>query len=194
MLDLVRGACTQPHPGHHHRVDITLSPWTRELEPELTQACQDPEIQARLPVPVPYLLEHAHYFVTTVAPSFALDGGANFAVVSAGGTLAGCVSVRALGDARARLGYWVAPAARGAGIAARAADLAARWAFENGFETLLLTIGADNPASQKVASRAGFDRVEEKRGFEISPGMVKDTVLFARHRGEPPAHVAWPHS
>jgi RimJ/RimL family protein N-acetyltransferase len=173
-------------------MEVTLTNWNQALAPELTAACQDPEIQARLPVPVPYLLEHAHYFIDVVAPSFVRDGGANFAVLTPEGTLAGCVSVRPLGDARARLGYWVAPAARGRGVAPAAANAAAQWAFENGFETLLLTIGSDNPASQKVAARAGFSFVEEKEAFEISPGMVKSTVLFARHKGTTPAAVAWP--
>ena len=37
-----------------------------------------------------------------------------------------------------------------------------------------------------------YERKKEKEAFEISPGMVKSTVLFARHKGTTPAAVAWP--
>lgn len=158
-----------------------LSNWSVPLEPELVEACQDPEIQRRLPVPVPYRLEDAHFFVTSIAPGYFGSGGGNFAVVDDGGRLAGCVSVWPI-DGAARLGYWVAPAFRGRGVATAAARLAAEWAFAQGFEVLELTIGADNPASQAVARKAGFVFVEDLPGYEISPGMFKDTVRLRRYR------------
>jgi RimJ/RimL family protein N-acetyltransferase len=58
---------------------------------------------------------------------------------------------------RARVGYWLAPEARGRGVATHAVRLLARWAFvELRLARLELTCGPDTAASQRVAERCGF--------------------------------------
>lgn len=59
----------------------------------------------------------------------------------------------------ANLSYWVAPEARGAGVASRAFTLVAAWLNEHRTVVdLRLWTHVDNVASQRVAERAGFSR------------------------------------
>lgn len=88
-------------------------------------------------------------------------------------------------DRRASLGYWLAPAARGRGVASRSVRLVARWAFE----TLLLarveiTCGPDNHASQRVAQRCGFTREGVLRSHVAFTTGRRDTVVFGLLPGE----------
>lgn len=61
-------------------------------------------------------------------------------------------------DRRAALvGWWVHEEARGAGVATSAVRLLVDWACTSTWiEELLAEIGADNPASEAVATSAGF--------------------------------------
>jgi [ribosomal protein S5]-alanine N-acetyltransferase len=55
---------------------------------------------------------------------------------------------------RAGVGYWLAPSARGRGVATHAVRLIARWAFSDlHLARPELTCGPDNRASQRVGER-----------------------------------------
>jgi RimJ/RimL family protein N-acetyltransferase len=85
-----------------------------------------------------------------------------------------------LGEGRAAVGYWLAPEARGRGIATCAVRLIARWAFEElGIARLELTCGPDNEASQRVALRCGFVREGVLRSHMPFKGARRDTVVFS---------------
>ena len=59
----------------------------------------------------------------------------------------------------AQTGYWVAPEARGRGLAGTALVLLSRWALATlPLIRLQLFTDVDNPASMRVAERAGFAR------------------------------------
>jgi RimJ/RimL family protein N-acetyltransferase len=85
--------------------------------------------------------------------------GVSFALTGAGDDRA--VGKMALGhldlDARhAELSYWVLPAARGRGLAARGARTLAAWGFEAlGLRAVLLDIDVDNAPSRRVAEALG---------------------------------------
>jgi len=76
------------------------------------------------------------------------------------GIAVGCVSAadRDPRHGTAWMSYWLAPAARGRGLAARALDSRSRSLFADGFHRLELGARSDNPASVAVAERAGFVR------------------------------------
>jgi len=62
-----------------------------------------------------------------------------------------------LEEARAGLTYWVLPEARGRGVASLALVTVVDWAFEAvGFHRLELDHSTRNPASCRVATKAGF--------------------------------------
>jgi RimJ/RimL family protein N-acetyltransferase len=77
--------------------------------------------------------------------------------------------------------YWVVPEARGLGIAAAATDELARWAFgERGLYRLELGHRTNNPASCRVAVKAGFRPEGIERGKLCSEGVRYDVERHAR--------------
>lgn len=81
---------------------------------------------------------------------------------------------------RAAVGYWLAPEARGQGVATHATRLMAAHAFSGlGVHRLELSCGADNLASQAVAERAGFTREGVLRSHLPFQGARRDTVIFS---------------
>jgi RimJ/RimL family protein N-acetyltransferase len=83
-----------------------------------------------------------------------------------------------LGD-MAQIGYWLAPNARGRGIAARSVRLLANWLFDLGASRVFLAIVEDNHASIRVARRAGF-LLEGSTGKQnIWEGRPYEVLCFA---------------
>jgi RimJ/RimL family protein N-acetyltransferase len=86
---------------------------------------------------------------------------------------------------QAAVGYWLAPEARGRGVASHAVRLMARWAFEElEVARLELTCGPDNDRSQRLAERCGFTREGVLRSHMPFKGGRRDTVLFSLLPGE----------
>ena len=101
--------------------------------------------------------------------------------VLGGGSLYGIES----GQGRAAVGYWLAPAARGRGVATHATRLMAGWAFGAlRIARLELTCGRDNEASQRVAERCGFVREAVLRSHMPFEGGRRDTVILSLLAGE----------
>ena len=81
---------------------------------------------------------------------------------------------------RGAIGYWLAPHARGRGVATHAVRLLAQWAFADlDIVRLELMCGPDNDASQRVAERCGFIREGVLRSHLPFKGGRRDTVLFS---------------
>jgi ribosomal-protein-alanine N-acetyltransferase len=70
---------------------------------------------------------------------------------------------------RAEIGWWVAPEARGRGVAAAAVDLVATWALAEplGLRQVWARIDPDNAASSRVAAAAGFRLLGRAAGGEV---------------------------
>ena len=83
------------------------------------------------------------------------------------------------------LGYGVAPAARGRGVATRAVRLASAWALaELGTPRLEARTDPDNTASQKVLERVGFTREGlERRSREVH-GVRRDMICWSLLPGD----------
>lgn len=76
--------------------------------------------------------------------------------------------------------YWLAAAARGRGLAARALQLVSRLAFDHlGLDQLRLWTHVDNTASRHVAERAGFQRDPERDQERQIKGSAWTTVAYA---------------
>jgi RimJ/RimL family protein N-acetyltransferase len=115
---------------------------------------------------------------------------ASWAVVDAGtGELLGSVSVHRIDrvEADAEIGYWTLPFARGRGIAGVAVDAACRWAFDElGLERIELCHAAENPASGRVAEKAGFTLEGRMRqSHRYGDGRKHDELLWARLVDDP---------
>jgi hypothetical protein len=65
--------------------DLTLRPLTQSDADDVAEACQDPETLRWLPIPRPYTLANAQWFIGTFAPTQReLGRGIVFAIESAG--------------------------------------------------------------------------------------------------------------
>jgi RimJ/RimL family protein N-acetyltransferase len=90
-----------------------------------------------------------------------------------------------LSQARAAVGYWLSPEARGRGIAARTVRLVAGWAFDRlAVRRLELTCAPDNVASRRVAERCGFTCEGVLRAHVTFQGRRRDTVMYSLAPGE----------
>ena len=84
---------------------------------------------------------------------------------------------------RAEVGYWLALDARGRGHATRAVNLICGWGFEIlDLERIELLAATGNPASQRVADRAGFTREAVLRSYMRGRDGRQDMVAFAMLR------------
>jgi RimJ/RimL family protein N-acetyltransferase len=70
---------------------------------------------------------------------------------------------------RAEIGWWLAPEARGRGVAAAAVDLVATWALAEplGLRQVWARIAPDNADSSRVAAAAGFRLLGSAGGGEV---------------------------
>jgi RimJ/RimL family protein N-acetyltransferase len=140
---------------------LSLRPFRAADAEAVYAACQDPEIQRWTTVPRPYLRQHAAEFVTGYAEQAWLTGtGAPLGVFDAGtGELLGSNGlIMVQRDYRlGEVGYWVAPWARGRGVATTATRAVARWGLDVlGLERIAWRAELGNHASRVVAHRLGF--------------------------------------
>ncbi len=158
--------------------------------PAIAAACRDPELARWIPVPIPYRLEDAKEFVAFATEAWINGREPTFVIAeSADGLLAGMIAVHRRPDqvGRAAIGYWLAPEARGRGLATRAVLLVVRWAFsvEPSLVRMELLTVVGNAASGSVATRAGFAREGVLRRYLPFRGELVDAVMFARLRDDP---------
>lgn len=128
----------------------------------LVACCADEEFARWLDqVPQPYTERDARDYIAQMRRNWREGTAANFAITKAGGEPIGSIGVHWLDHDQgvAEVGYWVANAARGQGIATNVVRLVARWALgEVGAERLQLRADEENLASCRVAEKAGFTR------------------------------------
>jgi RimJ/RimL family protein N-acetyltransferase len=139
---------------------ITLRPSRLADADAITAACQDPEIRRwSLVIPYPYRREDAVAYIESSAEQAALGRSTNLVAVDGGGRVVGSFSAF-----DGEIGYWVARAARGRGVATRGLILLRDWArAELGWTWQELLIHPANAASRVVAERAGFADTGERR-------------------------------
>ena len=163
---------------------LLLRPYRAEDAPDVALACQDELTQRWLPLPNPYTDADAITWCTGISHRFRISGeGIEWAAIRrTDQRLIGSFGLKRT-DWRGRsseIGYWVAPWARGEGLAVEAVGRIGRWLLlEQGFERMVLRAATGNTASQRVAEKAGFTRegVARNAGFN-NAGRV-DLVVFS---------------
>lgn len=167
---------------------IVLRPPRDVDAPAIAAACADPEIARWIPVPVPYRLDDARSFVAFAAESWRDGREPTFAIVDrADGALVGTIAVhrRAEDPGKAAVGYWIAQAARGRGVATRATQIVARWAFQHPeLVRLELMTLVGNDASGGVARAAGFAHEGRLRRYLRFRGDLVDAEMYAVTRDD----------
>lgn len=138
--------------------NLLLRPFRPADADAVFAACQDAEIQRWTTVPVPYTRADADEFVGACAERWA-SGNPTFACVDAGsGDLQAAVDLQRCGaEEGPMIGFWVAPAARGKGVAVSVVQRVVRWAFDDlGLPRIRWAAYVGNVPSRRVAYRAGF--------------------------------------
>lgn len=149
----------------------------------MVAACRDPLVQRFTRVPTGYDESDGRAFISGAAGRRRRGESLELAIASAGDDrLLGAIGIvmDRYDAARGEVGYWVAPEARGAGVASRALALVSRWALASGgFARLDLTASIANPASIRVAERCGFVREGTLRGAWARGPAREDMAIFS---------------
>jgi RimJ/RimL family protein N-acetyltransferase len=179
--------------------DIAAGPCTlrateeRDID-DIQRACSDELLQRFLPlIPSPYTRADAEQWVREGAPARWAEGGASF-TIDEGGRLAGHVGLRSHPQRDiVEVGYWVAPWARGRGVATAATKAAVGFAFDQGAARVELLTMRANAWSQRVALAAGFRYEGVCRGAALTrDGHRADLLLWARLAADPVGPVPRP--
>jgi RimJ/RimL family protein N-acetyltransferase len=160
---------------------ITLRPFTQDDVPWVVRACQDPDIPRFTLVPEPYEASHAIDWIAAHDAQRENGEALSLAIVDGDEPL-GSVSLLRLewDQLRGEIGYWVAPWGRGRGAAPRAVRLLAAHGFERcGLQRIEVIPYTDNPASQRVAEKAGARREGVMRAYFLARGERHDCVMYA---------------
>lgn len=160
-----------------------LRPWRDDDLPVLARIGRDPDVTHWMGLPGKYRDSDARAYLMSRYDGLHVGIRAPYAIVSSDdGGLLGSIALAhfAWEDGRGEVGYWLASDARGAGHATRAVRLISAWGFDAlGLERIELQAAVDNPASQRVAERAGFSREAVLRSrWTTYGGERHDMVCF----------------
>ena len=163
------------------RVDdeLRLRAWGHNDLEVVVRAFSDPDIQ------------HFHFrrydnvaaaqeWLDVVNEGWATETTANWAVIDRADRVLGRVGLHMhLGDGWAEIAYWVLPADRGKGVAARATVALTAWAHELGFHRIELQHSEHNLRSRAVAEKAGYQLEGVRRGANLHSDGWHDMVLYS---------------
>jgi len=176
---------------------VRLRPFRLADVADTAAACADPVTQRGISgLPDPYTEESARWWITEGAPAAWAGGGAAYAIAEpATDRLIGGIGLSQPVPARGQweIGYWVAPWARGRGVATAATRALAERVFAAGCARLELLTDQENTASQRVALAAGFRHEGVRRAANPGrDGGRKDLVAWVRLADDPPGPVDRP--
>ncbi len=173
---------------------ITLRPHRTDDATGVLESCTDPETQRWTTVPSPYTRADAEAFVAGRAPN--LHAGTVSLAVEAVDRdtsrprFAGSITLR-LAAGAGRLGFSLAPWARGRGVMSRAVRLLLEWAFRDeaaggaGLQVVHWEAYVGNWPSRRVAWACGIAVEGTVRGFGHQRGQRHDSWVGSIVRGDP---------
>jgi RimJ/RimL family protein N-acetyltransferase len=154
----------------------------------VTEGCRGPDVARFTGVPHPYEPEHAREWIGMQAEGRERGDGLHLAVTAADdGVPLGTVGLQRIDweQLRGEIGYWIAPHGRGRGAAPSAVRLLAGHGFEAaGLRRIEVIPYTDNPASQRVAEKAGCTREGVLRSYFLARGERHDCVMYSLLPGD----------
>jgi RimJ/RimL family protein N-acetyltransferase len=167
---------------------VRLRAFTLDDVDWVTDGCRDPDVARFTGVPRPYEPDDAREWIGRHADGRASGEGMHLAVTAADdGAPLGSVGLQRIAwdQLRGEIGYWIAPWGRGRGAAPSGVRLLAAYAFEAaGLERIEVIPYVDNPASQRVAEKAGCTREGVLRSYFLAHGERHDCVMYSLLPGE----------
>ncbi|MDG4802763.1 GNAT family N-acetyltransferase [Micromonospora sp. WMMD980] len=163
--------------------------------PDLVAGCGDPETRRFLPaLPDPYDADSARWWITEGEPAVWAAGGCAYAIAAPDtDRLLGGIGLTRLAPARGdfEIGYWVAPWARGRGVATAATRALGERAFAAGAARLELLTHRENEPSQRAALACGYRHEGVRRAASAArDGGRHDLVAWVRLADDPPGPTA----
>lgn len=160
----------------------------------IVEMCRDPEIQRYTTVPADYRPSHALEWIQRGHAGVAAGTDLHVVITDEeDGAVLGTISLHEINRPASRCvsGYFVAPWARGRGIARRALILITAFAFEElRLARVEVTIEPDNEASHRVALAAGFTKEGLLRSYMPVAGRRRDMVMYSLLPHEHPYRAA----
>jgi RimJ/RimL family protein N-acetyltransferase len=167
--------------------ELLLRPWRDDDLDDLETALHDPEVR-RWNSPVSIDREDVAAMLAR-RRDWSTGDHCSWAVVDARGELLGSVSLHSVDrdQGEAEVGYWTVAGARGRGVAVRAVVAVCDWAFaELHLDRIVLLHAVDNPASGRVAAKAGFTMEGRlRRSHRYGDGAKHDELLWSRLSDDP---------
>ncbi|WP_330328596.1 GNAT family N-acetyltransferase [Streptomyces sp. NBC_00536] len=166
---------------------MRLRPWRPDDAHALVAAGLDPSIRLWNLIQA-WTEDEARGRIDRMRERWQAESGALWAIARPGDDAAvGLVGWNGidLAAGTAEILYWILPAARGGGVAVAAARRACHWAFEElGLHRLQLLHAVDNPASCRVADKAGFTLEGTMRSAVLHADGWHDMHLHAMIKGD----------
>lgn len=165
---------------HTETAAIVLTPFSVVHRSGVLIAANDERITRFMTdrFPFPYTEEDADAWISQCE---AQEPPRSFAILF-DGTVAGGVSCEPMGDIRtgtAEVGWWVAPRWWGRGVATVAVRRYIAYCFETlGLHRLELGVFLSNPASARVAEKAGFELEGIARDAYLKKGQLIDRLSY----------------
>jgi RimJ/RimL family protein N-acetyltransferase len=167
--------------------DFRLEPFAPQHVPAIAEVVVDPDILRFTGVPDPPEPGFPAEWVARYERGRRDGTREAFAAIAPDGTFLGTAMAPRI-DRAARemeLGYLVAPPARGRGLGTALLRAMTGWGFDEGALRLELRVSVANPASQRVAERAGYVREGVLRSLHFKGGLRDDTIIYSRLPTDP---------
>jgi ribosomal-protein-alanine N-acetyltransferase len=167
---------------------VRLEPLDERFVADFDSLAADPEVIRFTRVPEERTDGFAAMWIDSYVQAWQDGSRAGFAIVDhADGAFLGMAGLVQLDleMAEGEIGYVVAPAARGRGIAGRAIRLLARWAFDElGLMRLEAWIDVANEPSVRAAERAGFSYEGIRRSVQVKKNKRADMAVYSLLPGD----------
>jgi RimJ/RimL family protein N-acetyltransferase len=163
--------------------EIRLEPLTQAHVPQLLAMADDPDVVRFTRVPAGADETFVRGWIRRYEDGWRDGSRAGFAICGRDGAFLGFAALVDLDleHHEGEIGYMIVPAARGRGLAPRAVALLTRWGFDElGLIRLELRIDVQNPASECVAQRAGYQRDGVLRNVHFKDGLRGDLGVWSR--------------
>jgi RimJ/RimL family protein N-acetyltransferase len=151
------------------------------------RACQDAEIARWTGLPSPFTVADVDALFRDAEQRWEEGTAAELAILDRG-AFAGSTHIVFHAGWRASVAYWLAPEARGRGLATRSVRLLTPWAFDTFAELVRIELWSivGNEASDAVARRAGFVEEGVLRSRLPLRDEYRDVRCFSFVRGDRP--------